>query len=54
MNQEQAVKLIDDHKNKLVDPVAMLQWVALRVIVNNVDKDAWAAAADRALEIMSR
>lgn len=33
MEKTEALKLIDDHKNKLVNPVEMLNWVYLRVII---------------------
>ena len=33
MTKADAIKLIDDHKNKLVDPVALLHWTWLRVII---------------------
>ena len=49
MTKANAIKLIDEHKNKLLDPVEMLNWTWLRVIVNNLTDDAWNAALKKAL-----
>lgn len=54
MKKEEAVKLIDDHKNKLINPVEMLHWTWLRVIVNNLSEEAWEQALEKAVETMSR
>ena len=54
MEKKEAIQLIDDHKNQLIDPVAMLHWTWLRVILNNLDDAAWEVAVVKATEIMSR
>lgn len=54
MNQMDAIRLIDDHKNQLLNPVEMLDWTWLRVIINNLTDDEWKAAVERASEILSQ
>lgn len=54
MNKEEALKLIDDHKNKLIDPVEMLRWTWLRVIVMNMGEICWDHAEGKAAEVLSR
>jgi hypothetical protein len=54
MLREDAVKMIDEHKNKLIDPVDMLNWTWLRVIVANISDGGWSEAHDRAEVILSR
>lgn len=54
MKKQEAIRLIDKHKNALVDPVEMLSWVWLRVILFKLDDEAWHKAVDEALEILSR
>jgi hypothetical protein len=53
MERDEAVKLIDDHKNKLIHPVEMLHWTRLRVIINNIEPAAWDAAVTKMVEITS-
>ena len=53
MTKEQALKLIDNHKNKLVDPGEMLDWVWLRVIVLQIESEAWENAVAGATKILS-
>jgi hypothetical protein len=52
MDKEEAIKLIDDHKNGLINPVEMLHWAWLRVIINQVDDHEWAKAVEKAGELM--
>lgn len=54
MKKKEAIQLIDNHKNGLINPVEMLSWVWLRVILNNLDDEAWEAALVKAAETMSR
>lgn len=54
MSKEDALKLIDEHKNKLLNPVEMLEWTYLRVIILNVSDEAWSKAADDAMQVLSR
>lgn len=54
MTKEEALKLIDAHKNNLVDPVAMLQWTWVRLIILNVDADQWERACGKAAEIAAK
>jgi hypothetical protein len=54
MRRDEAIKMIDDHKNKLVHPVEMLHWTWLRVIINNLSESEWETAVEKAQEIMSK
>lgn len=54
MNQEEAIKLIDDYKNKLINPVEILYWTWLRVILNSISPDEWEELVSRATEVMSK
>lgn len=54
MTREEAVRLVDDHKNKLVNPVEMLHWTWLRVIINNLPDEQWDAALSRAHGVLSQ
>lgn len=54
MRKQDALDLIDDHKNKLINPVEMLHWTWLRVIVLSTSDDEWEELVGRATEIMSR
>jgi hypothetical protein len=53
MTKDEALKLIDDHKNALLNPVEMLHWTALRVIILKIDDKAWEAALGEAVQVMS-
>lgn len=54
MDQLEAIKLIDNHKNKLINPIEMLNWTWLRVIINSISPDEWEELTDRASEVMSK
>lgn len=54
MTRDEAVAMIDEHKNKMIDPIQLLNWTWIRVIINNVSDDEWDRATERAVEIMSR
>jgi hypothetical protein len=54
MTKDDALKLIDDHKNKLINPVEMLHWTWLRVIILMIEDDEWQGLLKRALPILSR
>ena len=47
--KEEALELIDRHKNSLLDPADMLHWTWLRVIVSQLTKEEWEGAMQRAL-----
>lgn len=53
MSKEEALKLIDDHKNKLVNPIEMLNWTWLRVTILNIPEDQWNAANISAQGVLS-
>lgn len=52
MNKRAALNLIDEHKNKLVDPVELLGWTWLRVVINQIPEDRWEAYLEEAVEAM--
>jgi len=55
MTKEEALTLIDGHKNKLINPVEMLEWTWLRVIILNLDETEWFRALGKAeAETLSR
>ena len=54
MEKQKAIDLIDMHKNRLVNPVEMLMWTWLRVIILNMPDDQWEAAVAKATEVMSK
>ena len=54
MTKDEAIKLIDDHKNKLINPVEMLAWTYLRVIILKINDDSWLQAEVKANEILAR
>lgn len=54
MTKNQALELIDTHKNKLINPMELLDWTWLRVIIAEIDKDQWEAALNKALNVLSQ
>ena len=54
MNQDTALILIDEHKNSLIDPVDILNWTWLRVIIKQIPSDKWDEYAAKATEVMSQ
>lgn len=46
MTKEETLKLIDVHKNGLVDPVEMLKWTWLRLLIFNIPEDEWDCMMD--------
>jgi hypothetical protein len=54
MTRQEAVALIDNHKNALINPVELINWTWLRVIINSLSDEAWEAALEKGLEVLSR
>lgn len=54
MTRPQALTLIDAHKNQLINPVEMLHWTWLRVIINQMTDEEWNALVEKAAEVLSR
>lgn len=54
MTKQDALDLIDQHKNALIDPVEMLHWTWLRVILSNLSEEAWDDALAKAEPILAR
>jgi hypothetical protein len=55
VTKDKAAELIKAHKNdsKMVNPVDLLNWTWLYVIVSNLTEDEWNAALMRALPTLS-
>lgn len=54
MRKAEALQLIDDHKNRLINPVEMLHWTWLRVIVLSTTDEEWNNLVSRATEILAK
>jgi hypothetical protein len=54
MTKEEALRLIDEHKNRLLDPVEMLHWTWLRVIILKIPADEWDKAVEEATKVISQ
>lgn len=54
MDKDLAIILIDKHKNALIDPVEMLNWTWLRVIISSIPDREWDKYNDAADEIMRK
>ena len=54
MTKAEALALIDAHKNKLLNPVEMLHWTWLRVIINHLSDDEWNNALRNAERTLSQ
>lgn len=54
MSKEEALKLIDDHKNKLINPIDLLNWTWLRVTIAQLSDEAWEACTKDAATILSK
>lgn len=54
MEQQFAINMIDQHKNELINPVEMLNWTWLRVIINSISPDEWEEIVNRASEVTSK
>lgn len=54
MTKQQALDIIDAHKNRLVDPVQLLNWTWLRVIILNIPDEDWDKAVLGAAETLGK
>lgn len=54
MTKDEALALIDKAKEGVIDPVVLLNWVWLRLIILKIDVDAWDEACYRAGEVASQ
>lgn len=52
MTRSEAINLIDAHKNELLNPVEMLQWTWLRVIILKLPDDVWEQALAEAVKVL--
>ena len=54
MTKVEALTLIDKHKNKLIDPVELLNWTWLRVIILQITDEEWNDCVESAIKVLSR
>lgn len=54
MRKDQAIAMIDAHKNKLVNPVEMLHWTWLRVTILQIPDTEWERYLGEAVEVLAR
>ena len=54
MNKKQAIALIDKHKNGLINPVEMLDWVWLRVTIDQIKDEEWEKYLESAVEVLAK
>lgn len=54
MNKEEALALIDAHKNSLINPVEMLHWTWLRVTILKIPDEVWDGYVQDAAEILQQ
>lgn len=54
MEKDEALKLIDAQNRKLINPVEMLDWVTLRVILLQIPEREWEEYREKASVILSR
>lgn len=54
MDKQEALALFDAHTKILLNPVDMLRWVRLRVIILNIPEDVWEQANNKMVEVTSR
>ena len=54
MTKQEALDLIDKHKNGLINPMVLLAWTWLRVIILNISDEEWEKAANKAVGTLSR
>jgi len=54
MTKNEALQLIDNHRDTMTDPVAMLRWTYLRVVILKLPEETWNVAVDNAEETLSR
>lgn len=52
MTKEEAINIIDLHKNSIINAVDLLNWTWLRVIVNQISKDEWERYVEKATEVL--
>lgn len=54
MTKQQALDLIDAHKNQLTDPRDMLNWSWLRVIILKIPERQWEIYLNEAITVLSQ
>lgn len=46
--------MIDAHKNSMGDPIELLNWTWLRVIINQIPDQDWEKYLSEAVEVLSQ
>lgn len=54
MRKAEAIEMIDKHKNALINPVEMLHWTWLRVIVLSIPDEDWDKYVGKAADILTK
>ena len=54
MTKAEALELIDNHNNQLLNPIEMLHWTWLLVIILGITDGAWEEYVDRATKVLSK
>lgn len=54
MTKEEAIAFIDERKNKIIDPVVMLNYAWLRLIILNININHWNAALGKAEDTLRK
>jgi hypothetical protein len=54
VDKEDALKMIDGLNRKIINPVEMLDWVTLRVIILQIPKRDWEIYRELAKDLLSR
>ena len=52
MTKSEAIAMIDAHKNRLINPIEMLGWTWMRVIIAAIRDEEWEDAVNRAVDVM--
>ena len=52
--RERFLEMIDNHKNKLINPVEMLDWVWLRVFILNLPEEIFKQTLEKTCEDLSK
>lgn len=54
MTKDRALALIDNHKNRLINPVEMLDWTWLRVAILQIPEEEWDLYMEKAAQTLAR
>ena len=54
MTKQEALSIIDNHKNKLTTPVDLLWWTWFRGIIRQIPEEDWDKYVELAAEVMMK